>query len=191
MEGPAVHQCKPSRRCRCIQRGRRGTVGRQRAGRTRRHCGRVRWPGPRALRVRSTAYANAPNQLAEPVWRTQQALGRTLGLEPRTADISRAAAGARNTAIGTVRPGGWRHVQAPAVTVPTRSVSRTWADQIRQRDAPTRLQSVPQLAGCRGSRPSSSRLELQRVVPAPQTRPLCCPWSYTVRKHERLPREAG
>ena len=25
MEGPAVHQCKPSRRCRCIQRGRRGT----------------------------------------------------------------------------------------------------------------------------------------------------------------------
>ena len=51
--------------------------GRQQwAGRTRRRCGRVGRRDSRALRARSTASAYAPNQRAEPVWRTQCALGR-------------------------------------------------------------------------------------------------------------------
>ena len=51
--------------------------GRQQwAGRTRHRCGRVGRRDSRALRARSTASAYAPNQRAEPVWRTQCALGR-------------------------------------------------------------------------------------------------------------------
>ena len=83
--------------------------------------------------------------------------GTSLGLEPRTADISRAAAHARNAVVGAVRPVVERPVQAPAVTVPTRSVSRTWADQIRLRDG-------QRASGARRSSPAVGAPRRRRAV---------------------------
>ena len=54
-----------------------------------------------------------------------------------------------------------------------------------------RFRSAPQLAGCQGSGPPSSRLELWRATPAPQTRPPYRPWSCIARQREQPPREAG
>ena len=190
MEGPAVHQCQPSRRCRCIQRGRLGPgVSSARAVHV---AAAAEWVG-----VTPEHFAHA-----RPPLRTPRISGRSrCGGHSARWDVPRPRAAHSGYFEGS-RPrsqrGGWRRPasSSAACTGPSRySTHKVGLEDMGGPDPPAgwaaRFRSAPQLAGCQGSGPPSRRLELWRATPAPQTRPPYRPWSCIARQREQPPREAG
>ena len=164
MEGPAVHQCKPSRRCRCIQRGRRGTgVSSERAVHV---AAAAEWVG-----VTPEHFAHA-----RPPLRTPRISGRSrCGGHSARWDVPRPRAAHSGYFEGS-RPrsqrGGWRRPasSSAACTGPSRySTHKVGLEDMGGPDPP---------AGCAyalAERAAARRLSGLQAVVEPSRAPACGP----------------